>query len=261
LQFILEPRAITRRLLHRYPDLKEDNEAYAKLDNKKADDYVELFSRRVATAHYNERSQQIQTIRRVFFTEYDWTLAENALKDTKAITHIDAPMQTPPMCVSDMLKEDGLDKIDQLRAALLSEKFYTHKNLYHCFCSGIESGILRGLTECENVKRLEDLLSVGAETHIRAELWYTLSEYGFSHNIGKDHRVARLKTFKSIGQAVRDGRSKYGDEAWDARQADMDSESDNDEDGEDEDEDENDDGSGATGSGAKGTDIEPAGLW
>ena len=41
----------------------------------------------------------------------------------------------------------------------------------------------------------------------------------------------------------------------------MDSESDNDEDGEDEDEDENDDGSGATGSGAKGTDIEPAGLW
>jgi hypothetical protein len=199
-----DPRAITRRLLDRCPDLKEDNEACAKLDNKKADDYVEPFSRRVATAHYNEWSQQMQTIRRFFFTDHEWALAENALKDTKAITHEDAPMQTPPMCVSDMLKEDGLQTIDQLRAALLSEKFYKHKNLYHCFCSGIESGMMRGLTERANVKRLEDLLSVGAETHLRAELWYTLSEYGFSHNIGKDHRVARLKTFKSIGQAVRE---------------------------------------------------------
>ena len=99
------------------------------------------------------------------------------------------------------------------------------------------------------------------DSHSCGAVVYTFGIWVFTHNIGKDHRVARLKTFKSIGQAVRDGRSKYGDKAWEARQDDMDSESDNDEDGEDEDEDENDDGSGATGSGAKGTDIEPAGLW
>ena len=43
-----DPRALTRRLLERYPDLQEDNEAYIKLDTKKADDYVELFSRSVS---------------------------------------------------------------------------------------------------------------------------------------------------------------------------------------------------------------------
>jgi hypothetical protein len=110
---------------------------------------------------------QIQTLRRVFFTDHEWALAENALKDTKAITHDEAPTQTPPMCVSDVLKEDGLQTIDQLRATLLSEKFYKHKSLYHCFCSGIESGIMRGLTECPHVKRLGDFLSVSAETHLR----------------------------------------------------------------------------------------------
>jgi hypothetical protein len=67
-----------------------------------------------------------------------------------------------------------------------------------------------------------------------------------------------LTTFKVVGQAVREGRSKYGDQAWETRQEDMDSGSDNDEGGEDEDE--NDDGSGAKGSVAKGADIGAAGL-
>ena len=137
------------------------------------------------------------------------------------------------MVVSDVLTEDGLKTISDLRAALLSPTFYKHKNLYHCFCSGVESGLLRGLAETQTIQRLEKLLSVGAETHLRAELWCTLSEYGFFHNIGKDHRVARLKTFEVMGKAVREGREKHGDAAWQTRQDDMDSESDGDEDEDD----------------------------
>ena len=44
-----DPRSITRRLLDRHPDLKKANAEYSKLDTRKADDYVELFSRQVST--------------------------------------------------------------------------------------------------------------------------------------------------------------------------------------------------------------------
>ena len=154
----------------------------------------------------------------------------------KVVTHEDTTTIHKPMQVTDVMVEDGLKNIDALRAALLSPNFYKYRNLYHCFCSGIEAGILRGTTESQEIQRLEDLLSVGAETHIRNELWYTLSEYGFSHNIGKDHRDSRLKTFDVMSEAVREGRQKYGDKAWQKRQDDMESDSDDGENGEDEDE-------------------------
>ena len=42
------PRHIGKRLLDRYLDLKEDNAKYAKQDDRKAADYIELFSRQVS---------------------------------------------------------------------------------------------------------------------------------------------------------------------------------------------------------------------
>jgi hypothetical protein len=176
-------------------------------------------------------------VRKIFFTDYEWSLAANVLSTkTKVVSHEDTTTVHKPMQVTDVMVEDGLKSIDALRAALLSPNFYKYRNLYHCFCSGIEAGILRDTEESQDIQRLEDLLSVGGETHIRNELWYTLSEYGFSHNIGKDHRESRLKTFDVMSEAVREGRQKYGDKAWQKRQDDMDSDSDDGEDGEDEDE-------------------------
>ena len=40
-------RYICRRLLERYPDLRKDNDEYARSNDRKAADYVELFSRAV----------------------------------------------------------------------------------------------------------------------------------------------------------------------------------------------------------------------
>ena len=40
-------RYICRRLLERYGDLRKDNDAYARSKDRKAADYVELFSRAV----------------------------------------------------------------------------------------------------------------------------------------------------------------------------------------------------------------------
>ena len=182
-------------------------------------------------------------MRKIFFTDYEWSLAANVLSNKKkVVTHDDTTTTHKPMQVSDVMVEDGLKTIDALRAALLSADFYKYRNLYHCFCSGIEAGILRGTEETQEIQRLEAILSVGAETHIRNELWYALSEYGFSHNIGKDHRDSRLKTFHVMSEAVREGRKKHGDKAWQKRQEDMESDSDDGENDEDDDEEEDPDG-------------------
>jgi len=123
------------------------------------------------------------------------------------------------MRVSAIIELDGLETIEDLRRALSTVEFYTCPHLYNLFCCGIESGHLRGSLQNEgDIVRLEELLSVGAETHLRAELWYSLSEYDFVHNIGREHREDRVKRFKHFGVSVREGRSDYGDAAWKKRQ-------------------------------------------
>jgi len=200
----------------------------------------------IVIVHYNERSTQCQVLRKIFFemipgkARYEWALATNVLKVKKAVSHDDPGQAVPSMKVTAPMKDDGLKTIEDLRRALISPDFYLNKNLYHCFCSGLEAGLLRGLPESNDINRLEDLLSIGAETHFRAELWYTLSEYGFFHNIGKDHRVARMNTFKAVSEAVREGRDKYGDAAWTSRMDDLEPGDDDEDDNEDEDEPESD---------------------
>jgi hypothetical protein len=56
-----------------------------------------------------------------------------------------------------------------------------------------------------------------------------------------------------MSEAVREGRKKYGDRAWQRRRDDMESESDEDENGEDEDETED--------TGDKKVDVGPANRW
>lgn len=196
----------------------------------------------VVTVHYNERSTQCQVLRKAFFemdadnARYEWAIATNVLKVKKKVTHDGPGKIVPAMKVTRAMKDDGLKTIENLREALMAPEFYQYKNLYHCFCSGLEAGLLRGLPETTDITRLEDLVSVGAETHFRAELWYTLSEYGFFHNIGKDHRISRINTFKAMGNAVREGRDKYGDAAWLSRQEDLVTDNEDEDDDEDEDE-------------------------
>ena len=123
------------------------------------------------------------------------------------------------MRVSAIIKLDGLETIEDLRRALSTVEFYQCPHLYNLFCYGVDSGHLRGSLQNEgDIVRLEELLSVSADTHLRAELWYSLSEYDFAHNIGREHREERVKRFKQFGVAVREGRSDYGDAAWEKRQ-------------------------------------------
>ena len=124
------------------------------------------------------------------------------------------------MRVSELMKLDGLQTIEDLRRALSTVEFYNCPHLYNAFCCGLESGHMRGTDVAEDeIARIEDMLSVGAETHLRAELWYSLSEYDFHHNIGRSHREERVERFKKFGEAVREGREKYGDVAWEKRQS------------------------------------------
>ena len=123
------------------------------------------------------------------------------------------------MRVSAIIKLDGLETIEDLRRALSTVEFYQCPHLYNLFCCGVESGHLRGSHFMEGeIVRLEELLSVAAETHLRAELWYSLSEYDFNHNIVRARREERVERFKQFGVAVCEGRSEYDDAAWAKRQ-------------------------------------------
>ena len=195
----------------------------------------------VVTAHYNERSAQIQSLRKLFFTNHPWTLATDVLKPKKkpplGLDNNDVAPERPPMAITPVLIDDGLTTIGSLRVALRSKEFYLHRNLYNCFCSGVEAGILRGSADHEPGSRLDEILSVGAETHLRCELWHTLSEYGFGHHISNESRNDRISLFREIATAVRAGRAEHGDAAHETRKADMNRE-DDDEDGDEDESDE-----------------------
>jgi hypothetical protein len=195
----------------------------------------------VVTAHYNERSAQIQSLRKLFFGNYPWTLATDVLKPKKktplGLDNNDVAPERPPMALTPVLLDDGLSTIGSLRQALRAKEFHCHQNLYNCFCSGVEAGILRGSADHEPGSRLDEILSVGAETHLRCELWHTLSEYGFGHHISNDSRNDRISLFREIASAVRAGRDEHGDDAHATRKADMNRE-DDDEDGDEDESDE-----------------------
>ena len=109
------------------------------------------------------------------------------------------------MAITPVLLDDGLSTIGSLRQALRAKEFYCHQNLYNCFCSGVEAGILRGSADHEPGSRLDEILSVGAETHLRCELWHTLSEYGFGHHISNESRNDRISlSVKSPRQSAQD---------------------------------------------------------
>ena len=70
-------------------------------------------------------------MRKIFFTDYEWSLAANVLSNKKkVVTHDDTTTVHKPMQVCDVMVEDGLKSIDALRAALLSADFYKYRNLY-----------------------------------------------------------------------------------------------------------------------------------
>ena len=87
----------------------------------------------------------------------------------------------------------SIRKIKDLRELLMSSRLYLNNEVYTSLATAFESGLMRGTTPAEP-KPLEETLSVSAEAHFRAELWFSLGEYDFKHKVAKSwlqHRKSR----------------------------------------------------------------------
>jgi hypothetical protein len=83
--------------------------------------------------------------------------------------------------------------------------------------TAFESKLMLGTTPAEP-KPLEDTLSVSAEAHFRAELWFSLGEYDFKHEVAKAWLQHRKTTWQKCYKLVFDDRAANAKTAWHARQ-------------------------------------------
>ena len=114
------------------------------------------------------------------------------------------------------LKEEFIN-VKDLRDALTSNEMYTFPVLYDRFCSGMESGKLRGMEELNTHKPLTDMLSSGYEAHFRCELSWAAIEQGYRHSYKKESTVERAGQFKIVLANVKEDRATNGAAAWEVR--------------------------------------------
>ena len=111
----------------------------------------------------------------------------------------------------------SLRKTKELRDLLMSPRLYLNNEVYTTFATAFESGLMRGTTPVEP-KPLEDTLSVAAEAHFRAELWFSLGEYDFKHKVAKAWLQHRKSTWQKCCKFVFEDRAANAQTAWHARQ-------------------------------------------
>jgi len=123
----------------------------------------------------------------------------------------------PPKKMKTPKRLTTLRKIKDLRELLMSPRLYLNNEVYTTFATAFESGIMRGTTPAEP-KPLEETLSVAAEAHIRAELWFSLGEYDFKHKVAKAWLQHRKSTWQKFCKFVFEDRAANAKTAWHARQ-------------------------------------------
>ena len=113
-------------------------------------------------------------------------------------------------------KRLGLRNVSELRDLLMSPRLYLNNAVYTTFALAFESGVLRGTTPADP-KPLEVTLSVSAEAHFRAELWFSLAEYDFGHKVAKSWLKHRKSTWQKCCEFVFNDREANKKVAWETR--------------------------------------------
>ena len=118
---------------------------------------------------------------------------------------MDKDPDAPPRVSANL--QGTVESIQQLQKLLTSPEMYKNNVLYDLFCSGLESGFFRGshTRRCSDVRKL---ITCAHEAHFRTELWFALSKKSFRHNSYKRGNKIRVKMFKEVLAAVKEGRGK-----------------------------------------------------
>ena len=95
---------------------------------------------------------------------------------------------------------------------------YTKPNIFHRFCSAIESGSLKG-TSAQKCGPPSTYLTVAAEAHFRVELWFSLAQFGYNHPTSADHGKYREEQWQAMMELVFQDRKNNMNKAWETRKA------------------------------------------
>ena len=95
---------------------------------------------------------------------------------------------------------------------------YTKPNIFHRFCSAIESGSLKGTT-ARKCGPPSTYLTVAAEAHFRVELWFSLAQFGYNHPTSADHGKYREEQWRAMMELVFQDRKNNMNKAWETRKA------------------------------------------
>jgi hypothetical protein len=93
---------------------------------------------------------------------------------------------------------------------------YTKPNIFHRFCSAIESGSLKG-TSAQKCGPPSTYLTVAAEAHFRVELWFSLAQFGYNHPTSADHGRYREEQWQAMMELVYQDRKNNMNMAWETR--------------------------------------------
>ena len=95
---------------------------------------------------------------------------------------------------------------------------YTKPNIFHRFCSAIESRSLKG-TSAQKCGPPSTYLTVAAEAHFRVELWFSLAQFGYNHPTSADHGKYREEQWQTMMELVYQDRKNNMNAAWETRKA------------------------------------------
>ena len=173
---------------------------------------AEHFGIKIRTVAYNERSVQCKQIKHCWLSKLnpEYRLAENILEH-----ELDKDPDAPPRVSAHLI--ETVKSVQELQKLLVSPQMYTNIVLYDLFCAGLESGFFRG-SHTRWSTDIRKLITAAHEAHFRTELWFALSKKSFRHNSYKRGNKAKVKLFKDVLAAVKEGRATCLQEAIKIRQ-------------------------------------------
>ena len=171
---------------------------------------LQLFGLILRQAANNERAVQSKQIKLTFMSKQnpETRMVENILEH-----ELDANPDNPPRLYHTF---KYLKTIDALRELLISPHMYQDKVLFNIFCTGIENGNFRQAKK-RPYKPLHELMTKAHEAHFRVELYFALSQKVFRHINSPSLYKERIAMFNHVIKSVREGRSKYLEDAIDNR--------------------------------------------
>lgn len=163
----------------------------------------------IRTIANNERSIQAQGLRALYVskTNEESQLCRRLI--TKEYKDSD-PTDVPTL--PDDIADTGVTTLTELRALINSPDMYSNPVVYHKWCTGLESGVLRS-TSTTSPCTVSASITVAHEAHFRLEIYLALEKRNYRHPPGVDEAKNRKRKWIKLCKMVHLDRERNEEKA------------------------------------------------